>query len=157
MNSEQNIRDVYSTLMDETLLRYLVYNERNPLSPTKPNVLTLPDKTKVIDKHLIMTPKTSDLTSESKISRLCMYLGNRSPQNRKVSNQDVIFDLYVHEDIDLQDLRLSLIRDYISELIEDKHITGLGRSELKGAGIIANSPLGYVGYRMAYTFGSGIA
>lgn len=157
MNSEKNMKDVYTMLMNETLLRYLVYNQRNPLSPSLTDVLTLPDSTKVIDNHIKMTPKTSDLTSESKISRLCMYLGNRSPQNRKVSNQDVIFDIYVHEDIDLQDLRLSLIRDYISKLIEDKHITGLGRSELKGAGIIANSPSGYVGYRMAYTFGSGIA
>jgi hypothetical protein len=156
MNTEKNIKDVYSTLMDETLLRYLVYNSRNPLevSSTQPDILTLSDKTKIIDKHLIMTPKTSDLTNESKISRLCMYAGNRKPQSRKVAKQDMIFDIYVHEDIDILDLRMAKIKDYIGQMFEDKIITGLGRSQIVVGNIIGNSPNGYVGYRLVYEFGS---
>ncbi len=156
MNSEQNIRDVYQTLMDETLLRYLHYNDHTPLSPTKTDVLSLPDKRKVIDKHVIMTPKTSDLEEQSKISRLCMYAGRRvsSSRNYMFANQDIVFDIYVHEDIDLIDLRLSKIRDYINDLYFNEKITGMGKTMFVSGIPITNVPSGYVGYRLIFEFPS---
>lgn len=161
MKMRKNVMDIYNSIINnEEILRLLIYNPinyfDNPLSPEKANILDLPidDRFKLYDKHILRTPKADDLTQD-KASRLCIYPAKRrSTGNYEVADQDIIFDIFVHFDIDHIDLRLSWLCDTINNFIYGSRITGMGTIRFYDGNIIFNSPVGYVGYRLIYRFGS---
>lgn len=162
MNMRKNIIDIYNSIVNnEDILRLLIYNPSNaldnPLDKTKPNILDIPvgERFKTIDKHILRTPKTTDIDNTTNISRLCMYPAKRIPtRNYEVADQDIIFDLYVHHSIDHIDLRLAWLCDYINNFISGSRITGIGSIRFFDGNVIFNSPEGYTGYRLIYRFGS---
>lgn len=162
MNMRKNIIDIYNSIVsNEEILRLLIYNPinalDNPLDQSKPNILDIPvsERFEIIDKHVLRTPKASDITVSEKISRLCMFPAKRRPtRNYEVADQDMIFDVFVHHDIDHMDLRLSWLCDHINNFINDSRITGIGSIRFVDGSPIFNPPEGYTGYRLVYRFGS---
>lgn len=162
MKLRQNIADFFKVLSaDEELCRLLAYKPKNaldnPLSPTKPNVLTSSEYHSLISQRLLMSPKTNDLDS-TPMNRICIYLGHRSNQSGswEVKNQDVVIDVYSHiDDFDAVDTRCLWICEKINELVENKHITGIGKVFNQNIYVIPNAPSGYIGYKMIYHIGSG--
>ncbi len=152
---------------DEELLRLLHYVPKNalddPLDKLKPDITSLKDKHKIIEKVLIPSDKTYDLVLESKMSRICFYTGSRKPQtsynnvsrrlqdNPYSSDQVYNFDVYVHVDIDIVDFRMTWICDRLNELLLLNRITDIGDFILAFSSPINNTPKGFIGYKMAYS------
>src|SRR5690554_3517644 len=136
-----NFIDILNVIRnDETLLRLLYYSPENiatgvedPLSPTLPNVLEFDRKKlkKIRDERIVKSAKYDDLVVEKPICRLYVYLGRRSPQNNNylVAKQQVIIDIFCHNDIENADLRSSRISDRLNELLVLEPITGLGKMD----------------------------
>jgi hypothetical protein len=165
MRMRENMQDIFKVFTgDETLLRLLFYKPQNasddPLSTAKPNVLDKPilEKWKIIQDRIKTVPKVDDLDTEPKC-RLLFYPGNRHKTgNYLVSDQDIVIDILVHFDYEDVDQRLEWICDVINELMFDKRITGMGKVTYGGGypGLyLKDTPQGYVGYRLVYSFGSG--
>jgi hypothetical protein len=156
----ENIQDIYGVLIsDETLLRLLYYLPEDandsPLSPTKQNILSMPEleKWSIISDVIKTSAKTDDLTFTPKC-RLFIYPGRRgSTNNYLFADQRIIFDVLVHFDYEDVDLRLEWICDTVNELIFNQRITGMGKV-LFEIGEKISAPEGYVGYRLIYSFSS---
>jgi hypothetical protein len=101
------------------------------------------------------TIKVSDLTLNSTQScRLLFYLGNRAPsRNSRYPTQEMVVDIYVHTDIDKVDYRLAKLCDYVTELIDEKQIAGIGKASTTGGNAITLNA-SYIGYRLYFEFGS---
>lgn len=157
MNLRSNLQDIYRKMSSsETLLR-LLYYQTNPLDTSNQNIIGSQLHSDVVDTHLFWTPKTTDLTN-TPTCRICLYAGNRSPlsNNYMSSDQDFVFDIYVHiDDFDRKDLRLTWIADEVNKLISMTRVTGMGKIQFVSGSNIFSSPDGYVGYRLVYQFGSG--
>jgi len=165
MNMRKNVIDIYNSIINnEDILRLLIYtpidlkNPDDPLDPNKPNILDMnaEEKFDLIDKHVLKTPKTSELTVENRICRLCMYPAKRRSGNSSyaMADQDIVFDIYVHYDIDHADLRMAWICDYINNFVYNSRITGIGSIRFFDGNAIFNAPKGYSGYSLIYRFGS---
>jgi hypothetical protein len=152
----ENLIDIFKAINADDKLWKLLYYPKDPLNPNKAKVQTLPDFSLNISKtRIIRSPKTNDLTNDA-ICRLCMYFGNRSSLSRKVADQDVIFDVYVHIDtFDNNDARSLRIIDRLNELLNESTVTGIGKVTSEKMYIIGNPPSGYIGYKVVYSFGSG--
>lgn len=154
MNLRKNLIDIFNRVgNDETLLRLLYYTS-DPLNPSKQDVKSLPDFNSIRRERIMRSPKTDDLTTKA-ICRLCMYMGNRTPNNQAYANQDIVFDVYAHIDqYDKNDARALWICDRINELLSMERVTGIGKMLSDRMLIIPNAPSGYIGYKLVYTFGS---
>jgi len=161
MEMRKNIQDIYKVLTtDETLLRLLYYPASNPLdsplSPSKQNILEMPDNEKwsIILDRIKTTPKVDDLVDDTPKCRLLFYAGTRnSTRNYLIADQEMVFDVLVHMKFDDLDQRLSWICDRLNDLLFNQRITGMGKAEFK-SGREIGAPNGYVGYRLRYLFGS---
>lgn len=145
---------------DEYLLRLLANAPMNglddPLSPSKPNIVSSASQNAIVKERIIRSPKTSDLP-KSQICRVCMYLAQSVPSrtNKMVATQNIVFDVYAHIDkFDAIDVRGLWICDIIHKLVYSKKITGFGEIDMLQNTIITNAPDGYIGYRMVFNFGS---
>ena len=162
MNMRKNIHDLYMQIINnEEILRLLAYQSKNfndsPLDSSKPNILDMPVNSKfnLIDKHVLMTAKTSDITVNEKICRLCIYSGRRRPtHNYALAEQDIVFDVYVHFDIDIVDMRLTWICDTINDFVHASKFTGVSGVHFLFGEPIHNAPDGYIGYKLVYRLGS---
>lgn len=157
---EHDMSAIYKTVSsDDIMLRLLYYKPQNglddPLSPSKTNVLDLPNSYEIIDDVIKFAPKVDDLTSKN-ICRLLFYPGRRSPtKNHQTSSQEFVFDLLVHiDDFQLKDLRMEKIVDRLGEIMFGKRIMGLGKVESNGGNPLG-APPNYIGYQIVYTVGSG--
>ncbi len=161
MEMRKNIQDIYKVLTtDETLLRLLYYPAINPLdsplSPSKQNILEMPDEEKwaIILDRIMTTPKVDDLVDDKPKCRLLFYAGDRNvTKNYLVADQEFVFDVICHLNFDEVDQRLTWICDTINDLLFNKRITGVGKVEFK-SGRPIGAPNGYIGYRLRYLFGS---
>lgn len=161
MKMRENLQSIYKVLTtNEKLLRLLHYTSTDwndsPLDETKPNILDIPIEQKwaIINDKIKTTNKTDGLDTENK-NRILFYPGSRkSTGNYLVADQDVIFDILVHQSFDEVDLRLSWITDTLNDIISHQNIVGIGKIKNKMGGQIS-SPQGYIGYRLVYSFGSG--
>ena len=144
---------------DEEMLRLLYYKPQNglddPLSPSKTNVLDMPNSYEIIDEFIKFAPKVDDLT-EKNICRLLFYPGRRSPtRNQQTSSQEFVFDIFVHiDDFQMKDLRQEKIVDRLNKIMFGKRIMGLGKVESNGGNPI-KSPANYIAYQIVYSVGSG--
>lgn len=151
----ENLIDIYNHIKnDDTLMRLLYYKD-NPLDPSLPNFNQIDGYQSIRSNLLLRSPKTNDLTS-SPICRVCMYFGNRKNNgNKKVANQDIIFDVYVNIDVyDSKDVRSLWICDRITAIMNDQRVTGVGDMLSENNYIIGNPPEGYIGYKLVFSFGS---
>lgn len=160
MRMKDNLSDVYKVLTsDETLLRLLYYlpssSLDDPLSTDKANILDMENHWDIINNVIMPTFKTDDLNENPKC-RLMVCPGNRnSTGNYLLSEQEIVFAIFVHIDFDKADLRLSWICDRINELMNNKQITGIGKVRfLSGRPISIRGNIYYVGYELVYVFGS---
>jgi|GEM_PF-557199 len=168
MKLKESLEKIYIELSkDEELLRLLHYVPKNaldnPLDKSKKDILSRDDKYTIISKILLPSDKTYDLVLDSKMSRICFYTGTRKPQtsqnkfagrlqdNPYASDQVYNFDVYVHVDIDIVDFRMTWICDRLNELLLLNPITDVGDFILAFGSPIANTPKGFIGYKMAYT------
>lgn len=165
--------DFFSKIIqDETLLRLLHYPSSHSnddvtlITADRPSIIgnntPYKDTKKPLYNYILETnirraPKSSDLINTA-ICRICMYMGDNIKGNRNSSNkvfkQDVVFDIYTHIDgFETKDCRSLKICDRIDELIHENNITGIGKAESYKTFLIGNSPDGFIGYRMVFTFG----
>lgn len=170
MKLKESLEKIFIDLSkDEELLRLLHYIPKNaldnPLDKSKKDILSRDDEKKdeIIKKILNPSDKTYDLVLDSKMSRICFYTGTRKPQesrnnytgrqqdNPYSSDQIYNFDIYVHVDIDIMDFRMTWICDRLNELLLLNRITDVGEFIFAFSSPIANTPKGFIGYKMAYT------
>lgn len=154
MNLRRNLIDIFNRIGDDEQLLRLLYYPYDPLNPSKQDIKSLSDFQNIRKQLIIRSPKTNDLTTVQ-ICRICMYMGNRSPDNQQYAHQDIVFDVYAHIDkYDINDARSLWICDRINELLSMERITGIGKMLSDRMMIIPNPPSGYIGYKLVYTFGS---
>lgn len=155
LNLRQNLIDIFKYVAFDEPLNRMLYHKIKPLDISNPDVTSMKDFPKIQDERIIRSPKTSGLT-DNPICRICMYIGARTNQyNMKMANQDIVFDVYAHiDEFDSKDARSLMICDRINEIIQGKHITGVGKMESYKMFIIGNAPSGYIGYKMVFSFGS---
>jgi len=161
-----NYMDILNVIRnDEILLRLLYYPPEDliagiedPLSPNLPNILDFDRKQlkEIRDERIVKSAKVDDLVHDKKMCRLYVFLGRRRPKNYNylVAEQEIIFDVFIHNDIENADLRSARVSDRLNELLVLKPITGLGKMDYE-IGQPINAPEGFVAYRHVYTFGSG--
>lgn len=158
------LTDIHKILAkDEYLLRLLYYKPKSfnddPLAPSKPNIIGNDKEKSIVANSIMRSPKTTDLTLDNGICRICVYPGQRDNKghsaSRLAADQGIIIDIYAHIDaFDTVDFRLAKLCDYIDELFFDQQITGLGKMNFEGGRIIGNTVAGYIGYRLFYSFTS---
>lgn len=158
MNLRQHLIDLYKFLSNkDELIRLLHYipsdYSDNPLDVTKSDIVGADNQYDILSQVLIPSDKTVDLTT-SVINRICMYPGTRKPQynNYFSSNQDFIFDIYVHYSVDEIDQRLTWICDTLNDLLFNQKITGAGKIHFVAGFPITNAPTNWIGYKMVYKF-----
>lgn len=159
MGMQQNFLDIFKIVCrDEELLRLLHYPSQNdvkkvadPLSDKLPNILdmSVKDRLKITDKSVFKIAKDEDLSSDE-ICRVYIYPSRRSAtSNPEFANQQVIFDILVHEKFENGDLRSMRIFDRLNELFNHKLITGIGKMVYNDGQPIP-SPKNYIGYRHVF-------
>ncbi|AWG44155.1 hypothetical protein BEH_07225 [Priestia filamentosa] len=141
--------DVYNKLADdEQLFRYLYYPTYEPLSEELPNVHSDDDFGEILDDRLVLAPQTNDLSNKA-ICRICLYLGVATPNNEAIMDQSIVLDVYSHiKEFEKTDIRSLRIITKLSKLLIGERVAGIGKVEIVSIANIANSPTGYVGYRM---------
>ena len=155
MGLRKHLIDIFNRVGDDKELLRLLYYPSDPLNPSKQDVQNLPDFHKIRTERIIRSPKTNDISTNNAICRVCMYMGNRTPNNQAYAHQDIVFDVYAHIDkYDINDARSLWICDRINELLSMERVTGIGKMLSDRMLIIGNPPSGYIGYKLIYTFGS---
>ncbi|MFF3149203.1 hypothetical protein ACFVRU_47740 [Streptomyces sp. NPDC057927] len=170
MRYKEQLELMYNYLQnDKELLRLLYYKPKNqlddPLDSTKKEVLELENSYKILESILVPSDKKYNLDTERNICRICFYDGSRIPQsfrglngtrlnNNQVSHQEFIFDVYVHLDVDTVDFRMAWICDRLNAILANEDIIGESEMWFTGSTPIKDTPDGYIGKRMAYTFTS---
>jgi hypothetical protein len=160
MRLKENFEEISLVLQSsEKLWRLLYYKPidslDNPLDTTKPDVLAMPDFfDTILPQHLIYTPKSDDLTPDI-ATRICLFPGRRSTPSNNMgkADQEVIFDVFVHADLNDKDMRLTWILDTIHELMYENRITGIGKV-IDRPGSNLPAPSGFIGYRLPFNIGS---
>lgn len=156
----ENLVDIFKVIANDNELLRLLYYPSDPLNSNKSEIKDLPDFDEIISNSIIRAPKINDIQNEDtkKICRICMYFGNgNNTSNVRVDDQDVVFDVYTHIDTyEINEARSLKIIDRINKLITLKNITGFGKMRSSRRFIIGNPPNGYLGYKITFTFGSGI-
>ena len=152
---------------DEKLLRILHYAPEfdgdDPLSEDKLSLLANSDieaRWNLINRHIKSTPKTDDLTDEP-IGRVLFFMGRRSgnQSNQLYDDQDVVFDIVMHEDY-AKNYQLEMAVDYLIEKLNGIQIgrfdrpsdqkIGIGTLLLDGSEPIGSIAKGYIGYRLVF-------
>lgn len=159
MNIEEYSLRVEEILRDEELLRLLYYKPKNkldnPLDSAKPNILDKPvdELWEIIDYHLVPAIRLDDLQKES-VCRIFYYAGygRSAKKNYLFSNQEYIFDVIVHNDIQITDKRLEKICDRLNDLLFNKRIGGVGKTLFKVRQPINGVPSNYMGFKLVYEF-----
>lgn len=161
MGMHKNFMDILNVLyFDETLLRLLYYSPLNitnktpePLDSSLPNVIDIDTDYDIRYSRIMKIPKDSDLTPDKPMCRLFVYFGRRkADSNYAMADQEIIFDILCHNEIENGDLRSARIADRLNELLVAERITGIGKTNyLNGSPISA--PTEYIGYRHVYEFG----
>lgn len=155
MNLRQDLIKISNVISNDKTLARLLYYDKDPLSPTKADVDTLPDYSAIRKSRILRAPKTDDITTQQ-ICRVCMYMGNRyKTSNPKFSDQDLVIDVFVHIDkYDMNDARALWICDRINELLSYQPVTSGWKMLSDKMMIIGNVPDGYIGYKLIYSFSS---
>jgi hypothetical protein len=158
---KNHIKDTYKVLINsEELKRLLWYppediltNTPPPLSPTLPNISDDEDLNwKIIDDRILLNSKSDDLV-ENKKCRIYLYSGSKNPsENSAVAVQDIIIDVLWHELFD-KDLRSNSIEEVLSNLLNHKRITGIGKMKYADGDPIS-APKNYQGYRHIFQVGT---
>lgn len=130
------------------------------LDTTVPWVESVEDPGKmaeIIDSIIISTMKYTDLTTTpTQKCRLCFSLGNRgNTNNPRLAYQEMVFNIYVHTEIDKVDYRLAKICDYLTRLIaKNNRIIGTDKVVERLARPFSINSDEYIGYQFVYEFGS---
>ena len=157
MGMYENFLDFLKLLRnDEILLRLLYYAPEDivskipdPLSSSLPDILKMDAKTRnqIRNERIYKIPKSDDLI-DKEICRIYVYPGRRSSNNGNFlyANQQVIFDILVHEKFEDGDLRSSRIVERLNELFAMEYITGIGKMDYLDGNPIG-APKNYIGFR----------
>lgn len=147
---------------DEELLRLLYYpssdlakNIPDPLSSTLPNIMEMDEEQQwnIRNERICFSSKTNDLPPDQPFSRIYLYAGRRRADgNYLMADQELVIDIFVHNDWENGDLRSARISDRLNQLLVAERITGIGKVNYKD-GTPINSPSEYVGYRHIYEIG----
>ncbi|WP_214771249.1 hypothetical protein [Exiguobacterium sp. s133] len=152
---------------DEELLRILHYvpefDGDDPLDESKPSLLDnddIDEKWALINTHIKNTPKTDDLTVNP-IGRVLFFMGRRSNgvNNPDFDDQDVVFDVIMHEDYAIN-YQLEMAVDYLIKAFNDRQLgrfdrpsdqkVGIGRLKFDGSEPIGSISPGYIGHRIVF-------
>lgn len=161
MTLQNNLLDVFKIMRnDEQLLRLLTFPSEDysegvldPLDSNLQNILDNPNKEetmKIKDDVIYKIPKTDDLETRA-ICRIYTYAGRRTPTrtNFLYADQDVVFDLIVHDSFENGDLRSSRIVERLNELFATEDVTGIGKMLYEGGDPIS-APKNYIGYKHVF-------
>lgn len=120
----------------EKLLRLLYYPPQRkgvlpPLSEDLENIIGSEKQFDIIDTRIVPTEKNSELEDKA-ICRVTFYFGKQRPQwnNSLVYNQDLYFNVYVHENYD--DLRLEQIVDTLDQILIGSRFQGISKITASG-------------------------
>lgn len=163
MGLHQNLKDIIQVIYnDETLLRLLYYSPANlvnnvpdPLSSSLPNIMDMDigQQWDIRNERIVFSGKTSDLTPDKPMSRLYVFAGNRKADgNYLMANQELIIDIFCHNDIENGDFRSSRIIDRLNQLFVDERVTGIGKMNYY-RGFPYSAPTEYICYRHIFEFG----
>ena len=162
MGLHQNLSDIINVLyFDEELLRLLYYSPANlakgtpdPLDSSLPNIMDMAeqDQWDIRNGRIGFSAKTNDITPDNPVCRLYVYAGRRrSDGNYLMADQELVIDIFVHNDFENGDLRSSRVLDRLNQLLVLNRITGIGIMNYNNSTPIG-SPAEYVGYRHIFTF-----
>jgi len=156
----------YSTLVNDEELKRMLYYEPNsynddPLSPDKENISSLPDHWDIVKFRVKKSLAIADILDDNKelnkekFARVCMYPNERNTtSNYMSSNQNIVFEVWVHHSFDETDFRMSMITDRLADLFQGKEIEDVGEMRFMGGrhlGILREGK--FVGYRVTYGIG----
>lgn len=148
-------RSLFTTLYNDQLLCKLLYYPQENMAddPTEKDDLFPEQK----DKIMIITRKDEDLSEPNDIKRgkLTFSLGNiyHSSKNHKASSPTMFILIFVPiVNFQDKDFRLEAIIDRVDQLISDRQFNGSFGRVIKGDGNPYDSPLGYNGYLLRYSF-----
>lgn len=124
----KNLRDVIEIILSsQNLCKYIYYNQTNPLS--QPNI----DNTFILidNKNIVPSYNSSEVTETEKV-QVYIYLDNfQSNSNIYFTANNLIIDIYVHENIRILSgddfIRTYCIMNEIDSLLRNKKIAGLGK------------------------------
>lgn len=162
MGLHQNLMDIVNVLYyDETLLRLLYYptadlskDIHDPLDDSLPNVLDMDEESQwdIRNKRICFSSKNNDIPPDQPFSRIYVYAGRRRADgNYLMADQELVIDIFVHNDWENGDLRSTRISDRLNELLVLNKITGIGKMNYNNGSPIT-SPAEYVGYRHIFEF-----
>ncbi|MGM0968702.1 MAG: hypothetical protein ACQEWR_09000 [Bacillota bacterium] len=162
----QEMTKLFNNAWQDNTLNRLLYYKDNPLSPELPNVQELdsyfestPNEPPPIFKTIFKrAAKTSDLTDDKPICRVCIYFGISSALpshlSEKVLERDLHFDVYTHIDtFEENEFRSLKIIDRLSEIYLGKNVAGYGKTQFVRGQPITNPPNGYTGYKLILKIG----
>lgn len=144
---------------DDELWKLMYYRSTNstddPLDKESIFDLDMVETAKIINHRLKYTPTIKGL-DEDKVCRIFYYPSRRrlGSGNWMKSDQDVTVDIFVPGEFNDVDMRLSKICDRVNELLFNSKVSNLGKTEIRDAREIILDDIGYMGYRMVYSFGS---
>lgn len=160
MGMQQNFLDILSVIRnDETILRLLYYAPKDnvngvldPLNQSLPDILKMDAeiRNQIRNERIYKIPKADDLATKE-ICRVYVYPGRRTSTNGNFlyANQQVVFDILVHESFEDGDLRSTRIVERLNELFALTYVTGIGKMQyLDGDSI--NAPKNYIGFRHVF-------
>jgi hypothetical protein len=159
----QNFADIINVLnFDEELLRLLYYvpadlakGTPDPLDPSLPNVEDMDEEKQweIRNERIMFVNKTDDLSPDKPICRLLVYAGRRTPANNDFlfAKQEVVIDIYCHNNFENGDLRSMRIADRLNKLFCQQPVTSMWKMDFVGGGQ-RNAPNQYVGYEVVYRF-----
>lgn len=170
MHLQESLQKLYLILSkDDILTRLLHYVPVNAqddaLDVNKPSIIDMPIKERqaILDQVLLPTDKRYDLDYKRvRISRLCFYTGIRKPidsntfgrgnhENPYVAEQNYIFDIYVHVDIDTLVQRVTAIADRLNEILHLNRVNDIGPMRFAYLSPINGTPDGFIGIKFALT------
>lgn len=160
MKTRENLIDLSNHLRaNESLLRLLYYlpldSADDPLDPSKANILDLPNASDLVKDLILTTPRSDDLVNSDPRCRLLVYMGQRQLSPLSMSYQQVHIDIFCPYSCDAMDQRLAWICDTVNGNVHDRRITGIRKLTLETGEPIVEAPVGFAGYRLIYTIGSG--
>lgn len=160
MSLQRNLLDIFEVMRnDEKLIRLLALPARDdtqgikdPLDQTIPDLLdksnyTSEEITRLKNDSIFKIPKVDDL-EDRQICRIYAYAGKRRANNGNflTANQNIVFDLIVHESFENGDLRSARIVDRLVELFSLQRVSGIGKMIYLDGDPIA-APRNYIGYK----------
>ena len=116
-------------LANQKLLRLLMYTDKDPLNPNKPNISKKDVYKNGRDGNIRVIPKILDKTEDTSVLSLMVLKGVPSPENIEVLDIYISIEIFVPNNqwvIKGENLRPYAIMGEIQRSLEGEEINGLG-------------------------------